>query len=124
MKKVISVISIIAVLGISFAAVISASAGISGYSLGDADRDGSVSILDVTLLQTYMVGESELDEEQLRLADVNRDGNVTINDVTYIQSYMAGSIDEFPNEAPTEPTEEPTTLSVDSEGYYNVVVKP
>lgn len=126
MKKLICIISVIAVLSISFTAIFSASADVNKYNLGDVDRDGSITISDVTLLQTYMVGESELDEEQIKLADVNRDGNITINDVTYIQSYMAGSIDSFPDESPTKPTEpaEPTTLSVDSEGYYNVVVKP
>ena len=126
MKKLICIISVIAVLSISFAAIFSVSADVNKYNLGDVDRDGSVTVADVTLLQTYIVGEAELDEEQIKLADVNRDGNNTINDVTYIQSYIAGSIDSFPDESHTEPTQptEPTTLSVDSEGYYNVVVKP
>lgn len=123
MKKLICIISAIAVLSISFAAVFSASADVSKYSLGDVDRDGSVSIADVTLLQTYIVDSAAFDDEQQKLADVDRDGDISVNDVTYIQSYIAGNIDEFPDESPTQPTE-PTTLSVDAEGYYNVVVKP
>ena len=55
MKKIISAISVISVFGLSLLAVFSASADVSKYSLGDVDRDGNISVLDVTMLQTYIV---------------------------------------------------------------------
>lgn len=124
MKKFISILSVIAVLSISLVAVFSVSAGVAKYNLGDVKRDENIDISDATLVQSYIADIDSLDNEQLKLADVNRDEIISINDVTYIQSYISGFIDEFPDESPTEPSTQPTTLSVDSEGYYNIVVKP
>ena len=60
------------------------------YILGDADGDGSVTILDATFIQRALVGivlPSPCDE---KAADVDGDGDMTIMDVTYIQRALVG----------------------------------
>ena len=63
---------------------------IDGYQLGDVDRDGKVTIGDVSEIQMYLAHLSTFDDEQMRLADYDGDGIVTIIDVTYIQLAIAG----------------------------------
>ena len=65
-------------------------------TLGDADDDGDVTILDVTYIQRYDANiplPSPLNE---RNADVDGDEDVTIIDATYIQRLIAGIIKIFP----------------------------
>ena len=60
---------------------------------GDVDRDGELTIADVTLSQRYQAEMSELTDEQLRFADFDNDGEVLITDCTLIQRVLA-EIDE------------------------------
>lgn len=53
--------------------------------LGDVDNDGSVTIKDASLLQSYLVRLVTSDEINLSAADVNGDGRVSVTDATYIQ---------------------------------------
>ena len=59
------------------------------YTDGDVNRDGVVSIADVTCVQKYLVELLTLDQAQLLLADVNQDGEVSIADATLIQMMIA-----------------------------------
>ncbi len=63
--------------------------------MGDVDKDGSVTIADVTLIMKYVASSVTLDEQQLKAADVNRDGTVDTRDVVIIQKYLAGIYDEL-----------------------------
>ena len=57
--------------------------------LGDADKDGMVTILDATVIQRVLaslVGEERLNS---KAADADRDGEVTILDATVIQRFLA-----------------------------------
>ena len=64
---------------------------------GDTDQSGSVSIIDVTLLQQYMAGMIEIDNPLvLKLLDVNLDGNIDVNDATIIQKFIARYYDGLP----------------------------
>lgn len=65
------------------------SAQIHFIILGDIDSDGEVSILDCTVLQKYLVGLSDMTNEQLAAADANGDGDADILDVTHLQLYLA-----------------------------------
>ena len=59
------------------------------YERGDADKDGSVSIMDATRIQRYLadlVGEDKL---ALSAADADLDQSVTIMDATRIQRFLA-----------------------------------
>jgi len=56
----------------------------------DIDGDGEWTIADATLIQRYLVGSYDLNEDQLKLADFDKDGEITIRDVTCIQRYIIG----------------------------------
>lgn len=60
--------------------------------IGDVNDDGSVTVLDATMLQKYIAGLVSLSNEQLTLADTNGDGSVTVLDATEIQKYLAGLV--------------------------------
>ncbi len=56
-------------------------------TLGDVDGDGSVNVMDATLIQKYCSSLSDFTEEQLAAGDVNRDERVDVLDATEIQKY-------------------------------------
>lgn len=63
--------------------------------LGDVNGDGEITIVDATILQKYIVGQTTLDDETLNVADVNKDGAVTVLDATLIQKFVVKGITEF-----------------------------
>ena len=63
--------------------------------IGDADGDGTVTILDATRIQRWLadlVGDSAINKSN---ADADRDGTVTIIDATHIQRFLAGLINSL-----------------------------
>lgn len=65
-------------------------------SLGDVDLDGEISAKDRMLLNKYIDGQEELEEESLANADVNLDGDIDDLDVNIIQLYLNKSISILP----------------------------
>lgn len=63
--------------------------------LGDVNGDGEITVVDATILQKYIVGQTTLDDETLNVADVNKDGAVTVVDATLIQKFVVKVITEF-----------------------------
>lgn len=60
------------------------------YELGDVNMDEEINILDVSLIQKFLVNlVSASDEFDKSLADYNQDGKVSIIDATYIQIYTS-----------------------------------
>lgn len=57
--------------------------------LGDADCDGSVTVLDATCIQKLKAGVIEEYQMDIFAADVDKDGFVSILDATRIQKYKA-----------------------------------
>ena len=59
--------------------------------IGDADRDGFVTIMDTTLIQKNLANmpNSELSEDQTYLADVDKNERIETIDATLIQRYLA-----------------------------------
>ncbi|MBR6182765.1 MAG: lamin tail domain-containing protein [Prevotella sp.] len=53
------------------------------YLLGDVNHDGEVTVLDVTMTVSHILGET-MDNFHIENADVNGDGTVNISDVTAI----------------------------------------
>ncbi|MBQ9673135.1 MAG: type I pullulanase [Ruminococcus sp.] len=47
-----------------------------------------VSVKDATLIQKYLVDDTKLTEEQVKLADYNMDGKVDVNDATTVQKFV------------------------------------
>lgn len=64
---------------------------------GDVDGNGSIDILDTTLVQKYLVNKISLSDNQKNAADVNFDNKVTIRDATIIQMHIAKIITSFSN---------------------------
>lgn len=61
------------------------------YETGDVDRNGKLTIQDVTLIQKYAAGCLALDSEQMMLADVDGNGVVNVSDATYIQKQLVSA---------------------------------
>lgn len=63
--------------------------------LGDVNGNGEITVVDATILQKYIVGQTTLDDKTLNVADVNKDGAVTVVDATLIQKFVVKVITEF-----------------------------
>ncbi len=63
-------------------------------TIGDVDGDGSLTVVDVTVLQRYIVGLSVPSFNKIA-ADVDRDGDVTIVDAALIQRHLIGMFTPF-----------------------------
>lgn len=61
--------------------------------LGDANGDGTISILDATEVQKLIVNEKSMTDTQELTTDVNEDGTTSIMDATAIQKYIVGDTD-------------------------------
>ena len=64
---------------------------------GDLNKDGTVNVLDVTLLQKYLANSANFTGAQKMLAGATKYENPSITDVTTIQKYSVGQLDEMPN---------------------------
>ncbi len=64
--------------------------------LGDADGDGTVTIMDAMVIAQYDVGL--VDDINLAVSDVDGDGTVTIMDAMVIAQYDVGLLEKFPVE--------------------------
>ena len=61
------------------------------YKLGDTDGDGSISVVDATLIQRVLAHlVVTLDENAAQRGDINESGDLDLLDVTYIQRHLAG----------------------------------
>lgn len=58
--------------------------------LGDVNKDGTVSVIDVTEIEKYINKLQNLDENQLLVADVNFDGVVNSEDETLLKKNIVG----------------------------------
>lgn len=64
----------------------------SGFTIGDTDINGYVSVKDATLIQKHLGSLVTLDKLGLRNSDTNHDGIINILDATEIQKYLADLI--------------------------------
>ena len=93
MKKILSILLTITALIMSV--IVPAGAEEAFYFIGDADVDGSVTILDATRIQRLLAGLAEADTLENYLSDVDGDKNATILDATCIQRRLAGIENKF-----------------------------
>lgn len=56
---------------------------------GDVNLDGKIDVIDVTLLQRYIAGESVLTDDAVKAADFNKDRIIDVIDATTIQTFIA-----------------------------------
>ena len=69
---------------------------LDGVKLGETNRDGHVTISDVTAIQRHIADLEYLDGIYLYAADVNRDGVVDITDATELQRFLAEYEVDYP----------------------------
>ena len=74
---------------------------------GDADGDGTVTIIDVTRIQRHLADiYPPISEENMKAAVVSGDDELSIIDATLIQRWLADIISQFPaEEQAQQPTE-------------------
>lgn len=60
----------------------------ANYAVGDVDLDGTVSVIDATLVQKQIVELEKLSKVSLIKADLNGDGTINITDATDIQKLV------------------------------------
>ena len=65
---------------------------------GDVDNDGVVSIMDSSLINSYLANHVTLTDSQLLVADVDLDGVVSVMDSLLIQNYLGNQIPYLPYE--------------------------
>lgn len=63
--------------------------GYEPHILGDADKDGIITVLDATAIQKYKASLITEDHIDLKAADADQDGTVTVLDAARIQKYKA-----------------------------------
>lgn len=63
---------------------------LNGLTIGDVNKDGSVSLDDAILLQKKSMGLTSFDSLSTRNADTNCDGKVNLLDATEVQKYILG----------------------------------
>ena len=80
----------------------------SSNKFGDANGDGTVSILDATIIQKHISELEYIADDRLFYSDTDGDKLVNIVDATLIQKKLANIISEFPAE---------TNLPSDTEDY-------
>ena len=68
----------------------SAGAALPPALVGDVNYDDSVDILDVTLIQRYLIGNTVFYDNQKVVADFDRDGEISVFDATWIQRKEVG----------------------------------
>ncbi len=93
-KRIISfVIALTMLVSMFSVGIVNASAETQTYILGDANQDGTVNVMDATLIQRFSASlpGSDIEEGTIEFAaaDVNYDGKVTVMDATIIQRYAA-----------------------------------
>lgn len=59
---------------------------------GDINKDGSVSVVDVFILQKYIVNMISLDKEAIFSADTNSDGKVNVIDVVILKRIIMSAV--------------------------------
>lgn len=63
---------------------------VSGYTQGDVNMDGQVTMEDATLLQDYIGGRAVLTDKQIKLGDMDNNGVITLTDVYDIIAIVNG----------------------------------
>lgn len=60
----------------------------SSRILGDVNGDGKITPTDYSLIKDYIMGKSQLNDEQKKYADYNKDGKITPTDYALIKEYI------------------------------------
>ena len=53
---------------------------------GDSNQDGTLDVLDIVLIISYILGDVEFSDSQESISDINLDGEVNVMDVVVLVS--------------------------------------
>lgn len=119
MKKIISLLLLAFILS-AFAGVAVSADAVDTYLVGDADGDGSVSVLDATRVQRILAGLVKDEDGSMSMRGNVKGDQLDILDATAIQRFVAGFKDNnnvgvrvsiSPTEPSSESVTEPATVS-------------
>ena len=108
MKKLISIISTILCIAI-ISCTQTVLANTASLQKGDVNEDGTVSVVDATTIQKYLVNFINLSDRQKEVADLNNDNKISILDATYLQRYLINKDETATEVSTTEPSTIPRT---------------
>ncbi len=94
-KKIISIIMLIVILGISFITTNTYAADVKpgGYEVGDINGDGKINVTDVVILRAHLLKSKVLTETlKLARADFDFDGKVNNRDFNLLNKYVKGTL--------------------------------
>ncbi|MBQ3416838.1 MAG: dockerin type I repeat-containing protein [Ruminococcus sp.] len=128
MKKTVKIISIITVVSLLLCmSVFFASAKTITYIKGDADGDGTISVLDATTIQKTLASLIMDTDGMITIRGEVGGDTLDITDATYIQKYLAHidtAVKDINTEVsieiedPTEPATEPATEAPTQDSTY------
>ena len=87
--------------------------------LGDIDNDGKLTNKDIELLQKYINGGIELNENQIITADMNGDGIINMHDLTTLQRAIKETEEQENPEVPEVPEGTFTKGDINFDGNIN-----
>ncbi len=79
----------------TFTTKVTTSSEVAPTMLGDVDCNGTVDLLDLTILNQHVVKISVLEGEGFANGDVIADGDISISDLTQLKKYLIKLIDEL-----------------------------
>ena len=85
----------------------------NGYIMGDVSGNEQLEVLDVVMLQAFLLGRDMDAEMHLSRADMNHDGVLNVFDLVLLKRAVLGMIDSEWIEKPEEITYEPVTVNVE-----------
>ncbi len=62
------------------------------YMTGDINGDGKVNLSDIFMIKSYIAGQMNLDETQMKAADINEDGKANLADLFLVKNYVSTGI--------------------------------
>ena len=62
---------------------------------GDVSKDGTINVLDASMIQKYASDKANFTLNQIATGDINYDGNTDVLDAAIIQKYAAGKLSDI-----------------------------
>ena len=71
---------------------------LKGVTIGDANKDGKISVVELTLMNKYIKANYELSFVEKYALDLDLDGKVGVRDLLLMRKYLVSYIDTLPRE--------------------------
>ena len=65
------------------------------FKKGDVNKDGTIDVLDASMIQKYASDKANFTLNQIATGDINYDGNTDVLDAAIIQKYAAGKLSDI-----------------------------